>query len=88
LAKPASFSIALWVSLASVGWAIAFGCTVVSTATRSRSFVASASVSWATRRLSCNSAESRSSPSRWRQRVSDERSKASAWRNTRSPQKY
>jgi hypothetical protein len=37
LAKPTSFSIALSVSLASVGWAIAFGCPVVSTATRSRS---------------------------------------------------
>src|SRR5262249_54169294 len=43
---------------------------------------------WATERLSCNSATICSSPSRWRQRVSDERSNGSSCRNTTSPQKY
>src|SRR3546814_1906010 len=40
------------ISLASVGWAIAFGCTVVSTTTRSRSLVARAPVRCATDRRS------------------------------------
>src|SRR5262245_24467209 len=73
LASSPSFSIARWVSRASVGCAIAFSWTVVSIATRSRSLVSIAPVRWATERLSCNSAEICSSPSRWRQRVSDER---------------
>src|SRR5262249_1304645 len=76
------------VSRASVGCAIAFSCTVVSIATRSRSLVSIAPVRWATERLSCNSAAICSSPSRWRQRVSDERSNGSSCRNTTSPQKY
>src|SRR2546423_5314950 len=63
-------------------------CTVVSIATRSRSLVAIATVRCATERLSCNSATICSSPSRWRQRVSDERSNGSSCRNTTSPQKY
>src|SRR3546814_11380147 len=63
------------ISLASVGWAMALGCTVVSTATRSRSLVARAPVRCATDRLSCKSAARCSSPRRWRQRVSDARSK-------------
>src|SRR5262249_16006081 len=88
LASSTSFSIARWVSRASVGCAIAFSCTVVSIATRSRSLVSIASVRWATERLSCNSAAICSSPSRWRQRVSDERSNGSSCRNTTSPQKY
>ena len=33
-------------------------------------------------------AESAASPRRWRQRVKDERSNGSSWRNTASPQKY
>src|SRR5262245_61101926 len=88
LASSTSFSIARWVSRASVGCAIAFSCTVVSIATRSRSLVSIAPVRWATERLSCNSAAICSSPSRWRQRVSDERSNGSSCRNTTSPQKY
>ena len=60
----------------------------MSTTTRSRSLVSIAPVRWATERLSCNSATSCSSPSRWRQRVSDERSNGSSCRNTTSPQKY
>src|ERR1700756_1664272 len=88
LASSTSFSIARWVSRASVGCAIAFSCTVVSIATRSRSLVSIAPVRWATERLSCNSATICSSPSRWRQRVSDERSNGSSCRNTTSPQKY
>src|SRR5262249_26188443 len=83
-----SFSIARWVSRASVGCAIAFSWTVVSIATRSRSLVSIAPVRCATERLSCNSATICSSPSRWRQRVSDERSNGSSCRNTTSPQKY
>src|SRR5262249_54448080 len=88
LASSTSFAIARWVSRASVGCAIAFSCTVVSIATRSRSLVSIAPVRWATERLSCNSATICSSPSRWRQRVSDERSNGSSCRNTTSPQKY
>jgi hypothetical protein len=52
--KLASFSIARWQSLASVGWAIAFSCTVVSTSTRSRSLFSIAPVRRATERLSCS----------------------------------
>src|SRR3989440_10564147 len=55
------------------------------TATRSRSSVAIAPLRCATERLSCNSAAICSSPSRWRQRVSDERSNGSSCRNTASP---
>src|SRR6516225_5713467 len=80
--------VARWVSQASVGCAIALSWTVVSIATRSRSLVSIAPVRWATERLSCNSAEICSSPSRWRQRVSDERSNGNSCRNTTSPQKY
>src|SRR5262249_5427182 len=75
-------------SLASVGNITAFGCTVVSITTRARSDGFIASVRVATARLSCNSALSLSSPIRWRQRVSDERSNTNAcWKNS-SPQKY
>src|SRR5258707_3275159 len=88
LARSTSFSIARWVSRASVGCATAFSCTVVSTTTRSRSLVWIAPLRCATERLSCNSAAICSSPSRWRQRVSDERSNGSSCRNTTSPQKY
>ncbi len=42
----------------------------------------------ATARLSCKSAASWSSPRRWRQRVSEERSNASACWKLSSPQKY
>ena len=48
----------------------------------------SAGSSTYTERLSCSSAVMCSSPSRWRQRVNDERSKGASWRNTTSPQKY
>src|SRR5262249_52880571 len=65
-------------SLASVGNITAFGCTVVSITTRARSDGFIASVRVATARLSCNSALSLSSPIRWRQRVSDERSNTNA----------
>ena len=72
-----------------VRWmAIAFSCTVVSTTTRSRSLVSIAPLRCATERLSCNSAAICSSPSRWLQRVSDERSNGAACWNTTSPQKY
>src|SRR5262245_21011536 len=60
---------------------------MVSIATRSRSLVSIAPVRSATERLSCNSATICSSPSRWRQRVSHERSNGSSCRNTTSPQK-
>jgi len=63
-ARSTSFSIARWMSRASVGWAIAFSCTVVSTTTRSRSLVSIALVRCATERLSCSSAAICSSPSR------------------------
>jgi hypothetical protein len=58
--------------------AIAFSWTVVSTTTRSRSLLSIAPVRCATERLSCKSAAICSSPSRWRQRVSDERSNGSS----------
>src|SRR5437763_7599070 len=64
-------------SRASVGCAIAFGCTVVSTTTRSRSRVAKAPVLCATDKLSWSKATNCSSPSRWRQCVSEERSNGS-----------
>src|SRR6478735_7801055 len=80
LAKSTSFSIARCISRASLGCAIAFSWTVVSTTTRSRSLVSIAPVRCATERLSCNSAAICSSPSRWRQRVSDERSNGSSCR--------
>jgi hypothetical protein len=51
-ARSISFSRARWQSRASVGLAIAFGCTVVSTTTRSRSRIASAPVLCATDGLS------------------------------------
>jgi len=74
-------------SLASVGNMTAFGCTVVSMITRERSFGRIASVRVATARLSCSRATSFASPIRWRQRVSEERSKTSrCWKNS-SPQK-
>ena len=73
-------------SLASVGKATAFGCTVVSTMTLEKSAGLAAPVRVATARLSWISATSFSSPIRWRQRVSDERSKVSlCWKNS-SPQ--
>src|SRR5262249_38069621 len=50
------FSSARWHSRASVGYAIALGCTVVSTTTRSRSWVASAPIFCATDGLSWMSA--------------------------------
>ena len=62
---------------ASLGCATALGCTVVSTATRSRSLGPMAPVLCATDRLSWISATSCSSPSRWRQRVIDDRSNGS-----------
>ena len=55
--KPTSFSMARCISRASVGCAIALGCTVVSTTTRSRSLVARAPVLCATDRLSWSSAD-------------------------------
>jgi len=64
LGQPTSFSIARWMSRASVGCAIAFSCTVVSTATRLRSLLSIAFVRCATERLSCSSAAICSSPSR------------------------
>ena len=51
-----SFSKAWWHSRASVGWAIALDCAVVSTTTRSRSRLASAPLLCATARLSPGSA--------------------------------
>ena len=56
-------TIALWVSLTSVGKVTFLGCTVVSTTTLSRSFVASAPVRCTTDRLSWINAASCSSPS-------------------------
>ena len=73
-------------SLASVGKATALGCTVVSTITLEKSAGFAAPVRVATARLSWISATSRSSPIRWRQRVSDQRSNVSlCWKNS-SPQ--
>ena len=70
-------------SLASVGKATALGCTVVSTITLEKSAGLAAPVRVATDRLSWISATSFSSPIRWRQRVSDERSKVSlCWKNS------
>src|SRR5437764_430820 len=60
-----------------LGCAIAFGCTVVSTTTRSRSRVAKAPVLCATDKLSWSKATNCSSPSRWRQCVIEERSNGS-----------
>src|SRR5262245_11929570 len=88
LASRTSRSRARLSSLASVGNITTFGCTVVSITTRARSDGFIASVRVATARLSCNSALSLSSPIRWRQRVSDDRSNTNAcWKNS-SPQKY
>jgi hypothetical protein len=64
-------------SLASVGKATAFGCTVVSTMTRVKSAGFAAPVRVARDKLYCSSAVSFSSPTRWRQRVIDERSNGS-----------
>src|SRR5438270_104565 len=60
-----------------IGRPSAFGCTVVSTTTRSRSRVAKAPVLCATDKLSWSKATNCSSPSRWRQCVSEERSNGS-----------
>src|SRR5215207_7850234 len=65
------------ISLASVGKAIAFSCTVVSMTTCWKSAGLAAPMRVATARLSWISATSLSSPMRWRQRVSDERSNGS-----------
>ena len=59
------------------GKATALGCTVVSTITRAKSLGFIARVLVATISLSCTRALSRSSLMRWRQRVSDERSRGS-----------
>src|SRR6478752_5001425 len=88
LANPTSLVMARCISRASVGCATAFGCTVVSTATRSRSLGPMAPVLCANDRLSWISATSCSSPSRWRQRVIDDRSNGSRWQKINSPQKY
>jgi hypothetical protein len=76
-------------SLASVGKATTFGCTavsIISTIILEKSAGLAAPVRVATARLSWISAASRSSPIRWRQRVSDERSNVSlCWKNS-SPQ--
>ena len=66
------------ISLAAVGKAIAFSCTVVSTVTRSRSFSRSAPTRWATARLSWNTFSKPSGPIRSRHRVIDERSMGSS----------
>ena len=73
-------------SLASVGKATAFGCTVVSTMTWEKSDGFAAPVRVAAFRLSWISATSFSSPIRWRQRVSDERSNGGLCRKNSSPQ--
>jgi hypothetical protein len=64
-------------SLASVGKVMAFSWTVVSTITCRKSAGLAAPVRVATERLSWRRATSLSSPMRWRQRVSEERSKGS-----------
>ena len=74
-------------SLASVGNATAFGCTVVSTITFEKSEGLAAPVRVAALRLSWIRTTSFSSPIRWRQRVSDDRSNGSLWRKNSSPQK-
>src|SRR6478735_12499516 len=69
-------------SLASVGKVMAFGCTVVSTVTRLRSWPRNAPASCATRRLSASS-NSSLSPSRLRQWLRSERSCGKAcWKNS------
>ena len=87
-ASRTSISRARFISLASVGNATAFSCTVVSITIRERSEGFIASVRAAAARLFCNKACRCSAPMRWRQRVSDERSKASRCRKSSSPQKY
>ena len=74
-------------SLASVGNAAAFGCTVVSTMTLEKSEGLAAPVRVAAFRLSWISATSLSSPMRFRQRVRDDRSNGGLWRKNSSPQK-
>src|SRR6267142_839735 len=54
--RSSSFSIARWVSRASVGCATSFSCTVVPDTTRSGSLVSIVPLQCATERLSCNSA--------------------------------
>jgi hypothetical protein len=79
-------------SLASVGKATAFGCTVVSVLgldpriTREKSDGFAAPVRVAVARLYWISAVSFSSLMRWRQRVNDERSKGVLCWNNSSPQ--
>src|ERR1700678_3746844 len=69
-------------SLASVGKVMAFGCTVVSTVTRLRSWLRTAPASYATRRLSANN-NSSLSPSRLRQWLKSERSCGKVcWKNS------
>jgi hypothetical protein len=86
LGEPHQRSLARCISLASVGKATAFSCTVVSTMTLEKSEGFAAPLRVAAARLSWISATSFSSPMRWRQRVSDERSKVSlCWKNS-SPQ--
>ena len=87
LARSTSLTSARGISRVSVGCAIALGCTVVSTTTRKRSFVARAPVLCATDTLSWISATNCSSPRRWRHRASEERSKGSLWQKVCSPQK-
>jgi hypothetical protein len=70
-----------------VGNTTAFGCTVVSTMTLAKSEGLAAPVRVAVFRLSWISATSFSSPIRWRQRVSDDRSNGSLWTKSSSPQK-
>jgi len=69
-----------------LGAALATLC--LGTAVAQDSLVSSAPVLCATDRLSWIRAASSSSPRRWRQRVSDERSNGSLWQNDSSPQKY
>lgn len=81
LASAPSFTIAVSSSLASVGWVTFFGCTVLSTVIRARSFVFRAPAACATRRLSASSTSSLS-PIRLRQWLSPERSCGKAcWKN-------
>jgi hypothetical protein len=69
-------------SFASVGKLMAFGCTVVSTVTRLRSWLRNAPASCASRRLSASSSSSLS-PSRLRQWLRSERSCGNAcWKNS------
>jgi hypothetical protein len=71
-----------------IGKVMFFGCTVVSTMTRLRSDGFMAPVRVATARLSCSKASRRSSPTRLRQRVIEERSSGRVCRKNSSPQKY